>query len=609
MVPTVCEPSSETETCRTHESFSYLPLFSVYTDGTGGGYNGSSSRLIRLLRLIPTSQTHSIRCHIKHVDLKEQPKFDALSYTWGPPTQAGSGYSDGDIPKKGIICNGNELLVTENLFQCLLQLDADKYYDRDLWVDAICVNQEDTDELCQQVSIMADIFRSAETVIVWLGEADSFTKPAHDLIHSFDQLTESNINSIQFYADRDERDSVSLIPNSSPAHWRAVVRLFGRRWFKRAWVVQEIVLAQRTKVVCGSYDFKWDAMIKVSHVLATQNWANTFKSQFDDWDTTLLSYKNPTKLQAIKKDMKGRRDKVLLHALIRCRSFEALKDHDKIYSVLGLAARDHGESSDLLYPNYDHTPAQVYTNATKYILKNVDDLHVLAHAEGDVFRNIQGLPSWVPDWSVSKDLGLRITGYERYKAAGDMPCQKALADGDRLILNGAQLATISRIGATKQEVNDTLTCDDWTDMLAELEREFPERDYKDALWRTLVGNTDARGKVPVEEPWEDALYVWTGQRENATAEQKRAAVEFQRGFAHSLQLRLFRTACGHLGSGSQSCREGDLVWIVAGSRVPLLLRKVTSEAAYALVGGAYLHGFMQGEALQRNMTFENFTLI
>ncbi|KAJ8105661.1 hypothetical protein ONZ43_g7339 [Nemania bipapillata] len=296
---------------------------------------------------------------------------------------------------------------------------------------------------------MADIFRSAETVIVWLGEADSFTKPAYDLIHSFDQLADSDTNSVELYADDDERDPLLQQPNYSPAHWQAVVRLFGRRWFKKAWVVQEVVLAQRTRVICGSYVFKWDDLIKLSHILATRNWANTFKGQSEDWDATLLSYKNPAKLQAIQNDMRGRKDKVLLHALTRCRSFEAMKDHDKIYSVLSLAAQDQGESSELLYPNYDHKIARVYTDATGYILKNVDGLRVLAHAEGDVFRNIPGLPSWVPDWSVSKDLGLRITGYERYNAASYLPCFHKLADDDKLILQGGQLATISRVGASK----------------------------------------------------------------------------------------------------------------------------------------------------------------
>jgi hypothetical protein len=158
-------------------------------------------------------------------------------------------------------------------------------------------------------------------------------------------------------------------------------------------------------------------------------------------------------------------------------------------------------------------------------------------------------------------------------------------------------------------VNDTLICEDWFDILAELEREFPERNHKDALWRTLIGDTDSHGKVPVKEPWEDALYVWMKQRDNPTAEEKQRAVEYQAAFAHSLHLCLFRTNRGYLGLGSQSCRVGDLVWIVAGSRVPLVFREATSEAVHSLVGGVYIHGFMQGEALELSLTFERFTVV
>ncbi|KAI3321444.1 hypothetical protein HD806DRAFT_153224 [Xylariaceae sp. AK1471] len=609
MRSTRCQTVLEERLHHPLKPFAHIPFPTVSTNTSNGTDSKSLSRRIRLLRLIPSNQKDFIECHIKEVDLKKRPKFDALSYTWGPPTQARNDRYETETRTESIVCNGRELSVTQNLFQCLLQLDADKYYDRDLWVDAICVNQEDTNEQCQQVSIMADIFHSAETVIVWLGEADDFTKPAYNLIHSFYQLTERDTLSIELHTDNDERNSGYLRSINSPKHWRAVVNLFGRRWFKRAWCVQEIVLAQVTKVLCGSYVFDWDAMIKISHVMATQNWANTFKAHLDDWDASLLSYKNPTKLQAIKEEMKGRNDKVFLHALIRCRSFESTKNHDKVYSVLGLVAPEKGQSPNLLYPNYDHTVARVYTDATKYILKNDNDLHVLAHVEGDVYKNIQDLPSWVPDWSVREDLGLRITGYERYKAAGGMPCLKELTGGDRLILRGAQLATVSRIGVTKQEVNDTMIFEDWFDILAELEREFPERNHRDALWRTLIGDTNPHGKVPVEEPWEDALYIWAEQRENITAEEKHRAAAYHKSFAHSLHLCLFRTNTGHLGLGSQSCREGDLVWIVAGSRVPLILRRVTSEAAYSLVGGVYIHGFMQGEALEPSLTFERFTLV
>jgi hypothetical protein len=79
-------------------------------------------------------------------------------------------------------------------------------------------------------------------------------------------------------------------------------------------------------------------------------------------------------------------------------------------------------------------------------------------------------------------------------------------------------------------------------------------------------------------------------------------------FARTPHMCLFATAEGYLGLGSESCEEGDTVWIVPGSRVPLILRRINREGSQeddrnecTLVGGAYVHGFMYGEALMSDI--------
>ncbi|KAL2127553.1 hypothetical protein VTI74DRAFT_10559 [Chaetomium olivicolor] len=86
--------------------------------------------------------------------------------------------------------------------------------------------------------------------------------------------------------------------------------------------------------------------------------------------------------------------------------------------------------------------------------------------------------------------------------------------------------------------------------------------------------------------------------------------EYVTPLSMSQHLRLFRTANGYLGIGSECVQVGDLVWIVPGSRVPLLLRRVQLELKkgqprsnrHRLVGGAYLHGVMEGEAVSPSAT-------
>lgn len=52
-----------------------------------------------------------------------------------------------------------------------------------------------------------------------------------------------------------------------------------------------------------------------------------------------------------------------------------------------------------------------------------------------------------------------------------------------------------------------------------------------------------------------------------------------------------------LGNGPVSLEIGDQLWIIAGADIPLLLRPL-SNGKYQLVGQAYVHGIMHGEALQ-----------
>ncbi|KAF3058506.1 Heterokaryon incompatibility protein 6, OR allele [Daldinia childiae] len=510
---------------------------------------------------------------------------------------------------KTIVCNNTRLSVAENLFNCLTQLEKNgHHYDRDLWVDAICIDQGNDHERNDQVSIMADIYRLAECVIVWLGAADELTQKASELIERLSQLTDDEMLTIDPQAFNNLHKNVPLGCSNSSGHWKALALLFGRRWFTRAWVVQELILARGTTILCGDFTLDWEKMVRASDFLSRRTSANTFKEHlFDGIDHALLSYKNPTKLNAVKRDINIGADNIILHTLVRCRTYDAEKKHDKVYSLLGLAncpSYDHPE----LYPNYNESVTKLYTDVAKYILKVSKDLHVLAHAEGDDFKQTKGLPTWVPDWSVREDLGLRITGYTRYNAAGTLPCFKKIQDENKLVLRGFELDTITRIGETKKEVNRTKNCKNWLEMRDELQREYPTTNYKDAFWRTLLIDTDPSRTVPIKQPWENAFDIWMELSDYEPSEtDKHRAAQYETSFTHSLNLRLFRTAGGSLGCGTSSCEKGDLVWIVQGSRVPLILRKVPQAATYDLVGGTYLHGFMQGEALD-GREFQEFTL-
>lgn len=84
--------------------------------------------------------------------------YEALSYLWGPPVYSHS-----------ITCNRSTLSVTQSL-DCALRYLRHPDKSRSIWIDAICINQSDLGERCQQTLLMHDLYRNARSVVGWVGE-------------------------------------------------------------------------------------------------------------------------------------------------------------------------------------------------------------------------------------------------------------------------------------------------------------------------------------------------------------------------------------------------------------------------------------------------------
>ena len=118
---------------------------------------------IRLLKLFPASNDLSdqgLGCALEDCRLSNDLSYEALSYMWGQPI-----FPELLHTHKGI------LKITENLALALRSLRFKNRF-RYLWVDAVCINQNDLTEKSQQVALMSIIYKSARRVICWLGQAD-----------------------------------------------------------------------------------------------------------------------------------------------------------------------------------------------------------------------------------------------------------------------------------------------------------------------------------------------------------------------------------------------------------------------------------------------------
>lgn len=178
----------------------------------------------RILTLLPSADHEDrIRGTLRVENLEQPPPYAALSYAWGD-----------DFEAQSLHLQTGSLPIRKNLFDALSALrHASKPCD--LWIDAVCINARDVDERHSQVRCMRTIYDSATEVIVWLGEGDQHTKRAMKLL---DEIATGRHNFLKGVPNFSRLDLDSLL---------------GRPWFKRMWVVQEVVgtLGECT-IRCGS---------------------------------------------------------------------------------------------------------------------------------------------------------------------------------------------------------------------------------------------------------------------------------------------------------------------------------------------------------------------
>ncbi|KAF2035397.1 hypothetical protein EK21DRAFT_84468 [Setomelanomma holmii] len=241
---------------------------------------------IRLLKLEPGSPTSIVRCSLRHVDLKDQPKYAALSYTWKQdPSILGGGYSMGknviktflrgddvkvDIPQdtgeleysKGIYCDEKVTKIFPNLYNALVQLR--RHRAGEYWIDALCINQSDDTERAKQVQFMGHIYQGASQVVVWLGASG---RDVADSIAHLENLAANNIDAPPINFDDNDTE---VAPQSNPKPdenavdgVRAVATsVVMSQWFRRTWVVQELCWAKNVVFAMDNSEMSIKSIVK-----------------------------------------------------------------------------------------------------------------------------------------------------------------------------------------------------------------------------------------------------------------------------------------------------------------------------------------------------------
>lgn len=606
---------------------------------------------IRLLHLRPGSFDAQLQCHLKYVNLQDDPTYEALSYVWGDP-----------LSQEIIKINEQPWSITTNLGDALRRLRLPKR-PRVIWADAICINQNDLEERSKQIPIMRMIYSQALRVMVWLGQdEDGDMSDALHLMTVITQTCEMNsqsrgrrwmdLTSQERYklADLHHLGSFGDASNAAEIrkYWDALGKFFENSWFTRIWCVQEIVMARESFLLYGDADdIPWHLVGTTATWFEAQNMAHDFNIP------DLIQGVNPVNAQIMYgySDPEERFDNVL-DALSAHREFGATDPRDKIYAVLGLVNGDTNMVASIPI-DYQKSVVQIYIDTAVAAINVSKDLFFLSFVQHPLeYVANPGFPSWVPRWDVSLSEATRIGQYNNdedgWRANGSRQMETfSVTPKGYLRIRGFVYDTVSYLSGlmdytqfehrTKPNISaDALPfLHTWKNLIYSPSTE--QEDFLRMLCfaRTLTGQLtiDYQAVMELEEDERVAFYndffayvnhlnhlfhppgnslgISQGDLGDDKVELGSDMVEFA---AEGGQWQRYSIAasrmCDHrhffrmnnhqdeMGIGPAAMHEGDIVVILFGSRVPFILRPIfhDSQAESSQKAKQINHFHLIGEA-------------
>jgi ankyrin repeat protein len=314
---------------------------------------GHSFRLLRLCK----SEYGNVRCELIHAYLDDESliEYEALSYTWG-----------GTFKAHDIEVDGAIVAVTQNLSLALRSL-RNSNTDRILWIDAICIDQDNDKERGHQVRQMGLIYAKAERVVIWLGPATPKTDLALEAMSRFEK--ESSKYACKKWKASDNRWQEIMASVQSPdgngetttirEQKKGLEDLMTRSWFDRVWIIQEVANARAANVACST-----------KTVLA-----RTF-ALFPN----LCGFTPSQHCQAILDVMPGptrenswwKKSHDLNTLLLRFRGSQASDPRDRIYALLGISSDRPTKDSaapNFPVPNYENSEVAAVQDAISFLLQ------------------------------------------------------------------------------------------------------------------------------------------------------------------------------------------------------------------------------------------------
>ncbi|KAK8113420.1 hypothetical protein PG984_013946 [Apiospora sp. TS-2023a] len=665
---------------------------------------------IRVFDLLPARLSiFPVKVELMEISLSDiEVEYEALSYVWG---EANKG--------KYIICGGKRLPVTDNCHDALVRLRR-KHQPRRLWVDSICIDQSASDasmtERNHQVQRMGQVYNRAIRVIVWLATKGTELEALFEFLSEWERQPDLKtwnwcahpsasflkrlklklftgmsthsvspstlgrkkphvkihlLTGLNFYFSLDDRDTYFQIHDG-------IDHFDMNPWFHRVWTVQEVTLARAATIIMNRSELRWEILaagLLADNGISTGGLAE--RTSLIDLVKLRRSLGSPvhTGMEPPTTGLVGIAGNANFEdhcSILRCLAYlNCSLPHDKVF---GLHAVLTAWGYSLLPPDYGRSVSEVLQELViAFIQLHRSLLPLVITLPPEPWT---GLPSWIPDWSASRQpsalpvsrsddmtgtfsalrkIRIFINGkdLEPYQAK-NRNANTAVWDSSlgSLQVRGKRVGKVLSLIGPGYDVDSFLkVCRRWCQMLdvsainmfitmsldaidGTVRFSYPSPANYFALgkpstlacgdaflgWFHTMRYPDAylaeAALRPSSLPWRvvEPNYLRIAKERRQTHPlfehvKKPDEVWFKSSVFDYAQYTFITLDSGLYARAHRTCHVGDEAWLLAGSDVPVMLRRQEDDQ-FRVVAPAYIHGIMLGEMWPEDTsTLETITLV
>lgn len=548
----------------------------------------TEDREVRILHLEPGSFTDDIEIRLEVVSIENQPYYEALSYVWGTKKS----------PRKVLVDDTHKVEIIENL-DCALRHLRYRSEHRVLWIDALCINQENDLECNSQVELMGLIYERCAEVLIWL-RPDPENRFEHVIRHITDGTAPTSI---------EDARSVFL----------AMAQLGDSEWFTRVWVVQELLLPSGDpKIHIGTKVVMWSSARAFLGQILDQMRDLSFgpveeqRSIIEGCGTGLSNW---ITFQGLRAASLFSKTPSLCARLKETSDLSATIAHDKIYALLGIAK--FRENS--IVPRYDLPIQTVLAQATASMLQDEEvrlyhdfPLHSARAADIRISCTVPGRPSWVPDlthctslirvksetesssqyWEPQYWKPHHILGYVPEPEYSSYPSEKSQQTSPRMIKVSSDHKTLSAVGRSLGRISWVSTPQSFrnegqTSYIRDLFDTSQSHGFSSRTFcSTIFGQSDhSDSDTQCLKEYlgdTDAVYDETALDNRSSIKMVTQRVAYQT---------IFTTDEGHRGRSyhpaPDGVQSGDILVVLFSVEVPFMLRPLKA-GKYNMINVAYV---------------------